>query len=45
MHKLYGLDISINAGNFMYFSPMLTVFKNPTYPPEVKNELVKIYLE
>jgi geranylgeranyl pyrophosphate synthase len=45
VHKLYGVDISINAGNFMYFSPMLNVFNSPNYSPELKMELVKIYLE
>ena len=29
----------------MYFAPMLTLFKNPSYSTEVMNEFVKIYLE
>ena len=23
VHKIYGTDIAVNAGNFMYFAPML----------------------
>lgn len=27
-HKLYGLDVAINAGNAMYYLPLLTLMKN-----------------
>ena len=26
VHLLFGEDIAINSGNFMYFAPMMTVF-------------------
>jgi len=44
VHKLYGVDISINAGNFMYYSPMLAIYNSPKYPKALKDELVQIYL-
>lgn len=28
MHKIFGVDIAINAGNFMYFLPFLALIKN-----------------
>jgi len=28
LHRLYGVDIAINAGNFLYFLPFLTLEKN-----------------
>lgn len=28
VHLLYGVDISVNAGNFMYFAPLLYLIKN-----------------
>jgi geranylgeranyl pyrophosphate synthase len=45
VHLLYGLDVSINAGNFMYYAPMLAVNSSKAYSPELKQELVQIYLE
>ena len=45
VHKLFGNDVSINAGNFMYFTPMLAVFNSSKYSSELKNKLFKIYLE
>jgi geranylgeranyl pyrophosphate synthase len=35
VHHIYGVDIAINAGNFMYFAPMLKIIKNKKYSPEV----------
>jgi len=28
LHKIFGLDVAINAGNFMYFYPLLALIKN-----------------
>jgi geranylgeranyl pyrophosphate synthase len=28
VHKIHGLDVAINAGNFMYFIPLLSLIKN-----------------
>jgi geranylgeranyl pyrophosphate synthase len=27
-HKIYGIDVAINAGNFMYFLPFISLIKN-----------------
>jgi geranylgeranyl pyrophosphate synthase len=40
-HILYGLDIAINAGNAMYYLPLLTLIKNRDKLPA--NKLQKIY--
>lgn len=40
-HILYGLDIAINAGNAMYYLPLLPLIKNKRKFPESK--LKKIY--
>ena len=45
VHKLYGVDVSINAGNFMYYAPMLAIYNSASYPKALKDELVQIYLE
>lgn len=31
IHLLYGNDIAINTGNFMYFAPFLTLLKSEKY--------------
>ncbi|KPJ71264.1 hypothetical protein AMJ50_02795 [Parcubacteria bacterium DG_74_3] len=28
LHKIFGIDIALNAGNFMYFFPLLALIKN-----------------
>lgn len=28
LHKIFGTDIALNAGNFLYFSPLLALIKN-----------------
>lgn len=41
IHKIFGIDVAINAGNFMYFYPLLVLAKNrDKFKPEV---LVKAY--
>lgn len=35
VHLLYGVDIAINAGNFMYYAPMLKLLKLKKYRPEI----------
>jgi geranylgeranyl pyrophosphate synthase len=39
-HKIFGLDVAINTGNFLYFLPMLVFIKNPSLP---KESLLKAY--
>lgn len=31
VHLLYGVDISLNAGNFMYFAPMMYLIRSKKY--------------
>jgi len=45
VHKIYGVDVAINAGNMMYFLPMLLIKNNNKYSTKVKNELYKIYID
>jgi geranylgeranyl pyrophosphate synthase len=44
-HILYGLDIAINAGNAMYYLPLLTLIKNKDKFPATKmNRIYEIYV-
>ena len=45
VHKIYGVDVAINAGNFMYFTPMQHIYKSNVFSPRLKLDLVKIYLQ
>ena len=45
IHKLFGVDISINAGNYMYYAPMMAILNSSLYQPETKTQLTKIYFE
>lgn len=41
LHKIFGIDIAINAGNFLYFFPLLALIKNKNkFKPET---LVRAY--
>jgi len=41
LHRIFGVDIAINAGNFIYFLPLLALIKNrKKFKPEI---LVKAY--
>jgi len=41
LHKIFGIDIALNAGNFLYFFPLLALSKNrDKFKPEI---LVKAY--
>ncbi len=49
VHKIYGEDVAINAGNAMYYLPMLSVMKSDLGPEmkvriyeEVNEEMIKI---
>lgn len=36
LHKIFGIDVAINAGNFLYFLPLITLIKNKNrFKPEV----------
>lgn len=44
-HKLFGLDIAINAGNSMYYLPLLTLLKNrDMLRAERLSEIYEIYV-
>ena len=45
IHKLFGVDISINAGNYMYYAPMMAILNSSLYQPETKTQITKIYFE
>lgn len=36
VHLIYGIDISINAGNLMYFAPLNSLLKSDKYSNELK---------
>jgi len=41
LHKIFGTDIAVNVGNFLYFLPFLALIKNKDkFKPEI---LVKVY--
>jgi geranylgeranyl pyrophosphate synthase len=43
-HKIFGIDIAINAGNAMYFLPLLTLIKNKKgLPQETFSKIYEIY--
>lgn len=45
-YKLFGLDIAINAGNAMYYMPLLSLVKNRSdFPESVLNRAYEIYLQ
>jgi len=45
MHLLYGIDIAINAGNTMYYLPLLTLIKNrDKFPASKLNSIYEIYI-
>ncbi len=45
-HKLFGLDIAINAGNEMFYLPLLTLIKNKEeLSPCKMNKIYEIYVQ
>lgn len=45
VHLIYGVDISVNAGNFIYFAPMMRLYKSGKYSAEQLRKMALIYLE
>jgi hypothetical protein len=39
VHLIYGVDISVNAGNFMYFAPLRYLLKSGKFSP---SQIVKM---
>ncbi len=45
LHKIFGVDIAINAGNFLYFFPLLALIKNrDKFKPEVLVKAYEVYV-
>jgi len=53
LHRVFGTDVAINAGNFLYFLPLITLIKNKNkFKPEILNrayeaciqEMINIHL-
>lgn len=45
VHLIYGVDISVNAGNMMYFAPLHTLLKSSKFTDQQKLRFAKIYAE
>lgn len=45
VHLIYGVDISINAGNFMYFAPLLYLMRSGKYTREQQLRMGTIFME
>jgi len=46
LHKIFGVDIALNAGNFLYFLPLLVLMKNKdNFKPEVLLRAYEIYIQ
>ncbi len=43
IHKIFGNDIAINAGNAMYFLPLLTIIKNTKIDDKTARRIYDIY--
>lgn len=44
IHKIYGVDVAINAGNAMYYLPLLSLMKNrDKFPKETMLKAYEIY--
>jgi geranylgeranyl diphosphate synthase, type I len=44
-HKLYGQDVAINTGNYMYFIPMLTVMESKDLDDTTKSRLYESFFQ
>jgi len=44
LHKIFGVDVAVNAGNFLYFLPLITLIKSKDkFKPEALVRAYKIY--
>jgi len=44
-HKIFGIDIAINAGNVMYYLPFLALLRNKTMDEKTKVRIYETYLQ
>ena len=45
LHKIFGVDTAVNAGNFLYFLPLLVFSKNTGFSQETLLRAYKVYAE
>ncbi len=45
LHHIYGVDVSVNAGNSMYFLPLLSLAKNKIVPDAVLVQAYETYVQ
>lgn len=46
LHKIFGVDIALNAGNFLYFLPLLALIKNrKKFKPEILIKAYETYIQ
>lgn len=46
LHKLYGVDVAVNAGNAMYYLPLLSIIRNKNkFSSELREKAFEIYAQ
>ena len=46
LHRIFGVDVAINAGNFLYFLPLITLIKNKNkFKPEVLTRAYQVCIQ
>jgi len=45
VHKLFGVDVAVNAGNAIYFIPLAALFNNKDYSRETLGKAFRIYVQ
>ncbi len=43
-HLLFGVDVAVNAGNAMYFLPLLKLFSGPSLDAKTKSKIYDLYV-
>jgi geranylgeranyl pyrophosphate synthase len=46
LHKIFGIDVAINVGNFMYFFPLLPLYKNrEKFDEKTFSKILEVYIQ
>ncbi|MBI5226692.1 polyprenyl synthetase family protein [Candidatus Micrarchaeota archaeon] len=45
LHRIYGVDVAVNAGNSMYFLPLLSLAKKKIVPDSVLVKAYEVYIQ
>lgn len=46
LHRIFGVDVAVNAGNFLYFLPLITLIKSKNkFKPKVLVKAYRIYAQ